>query len=101
MSVQMSVPLECGGVSKILRIFVRRVQALNHLQSQKVDGFGKTTMDQLLRISDLQRLLFVSRSTVYRFLRASDIPVVYVMGSPRVSSRHVQAALLSKGGNLR
>ena len=101
MSVQMSVPLECGVVSKILRIFVRRVQALNHLQSQNADGLRKTTMDQLLRISDLQRLLSVSRSTVYRFLRASDIPVVYVMGSPRVSARHVQAALLSKGGNLR
>jgi len=53
-------------------------------------------MQQLLRISDVQRRLAVSRSTTYRFIRAHNIPVLYVLGAPRVRAVDIDNVLLPK-----
>lgn len=54
-------------------------------------------MEQLLRIKDLQAKLAVSRSTTYRFIRAHHIPVIYVLGSPRVRASDIDRVLTSIG----
>jgi len=50
-------------------------------------------MDQLLRIGDLQESLAVSRSTTYRFLRKHNIPIIYVLGAPRIRAVDVARAM--------
>lgn len=57
---------------------------------------GSNAMDQLLRIGDLQTRLSVSRSTAYRFIRANKIPIVYVLGAPRIRATDVEKALFTK-----
>mgnify|MGYP002629701600 FL=1 len=53
-------------------------------------------MQQLLKISDVQRRLAVSRSTTYRFIRAHNIPVLYVLGAPLIRAVDIDDALLPK-----
>jgi len=53
-------------------------------------------MQQLLRISDAQCRLAVSRSTTYRFIRAHNIPVLYVLGAPLIRAVDIDDALLPK-----
>ena len=62
----------------------------------KGDGCdGRKLMDQLLSLKDIQSRLSISRSTAYRFIRAHHIPVIYVLGSPRVRAADIDRALTS------
>jgi predicted DNA-binding transcriptional regulator AlpA len=94
MSVQMSV------ANRYTR---RRVQpdlwfSLVHLGTPSLENLitQGNKMQQLLRISDVQRRLAVSRSTTYRFIRAHNIPVVYVLGAPRIRAVDIDNVLLPK-----
>ena len=67
-------------------------RALNHRESY---------VERLCSITDLQSVLSVSRSTVYRFIDRHHIPVVYVMGAPRIRESDLKQALESANGGKR
>ena len=69
-----------------------RRRALNHRELH---------VEKLCRITDLQSALSVSRSTVYRFIDRHHIPVVYVMGAPRIRESDIKQALESAIGGKR
>lgn len=58
-------------------------------------------VDKLCSIADLQNVLSVSRSTVYRFIDRHHIPVVYVLGAPRIRESDIEHALESANGGKR
>lgn len=66
-----------------------RRRALNHREQY---------VEKLCSITDLQSVLSVSRSTVYRFINRHQIPVIYVLGAPRIRAIDVENALFSKRG---
>jgi excisionase family DNA binding protein len=69
-----------------------RRRALNHRELH---------VEKLCSITDLQSALSVSRSTVYRFIDRHHIPVVYVLGAPRIRESDVEHALESANGGKR
>ena len=58
-------------------------------------------VEKLCSITDLQSVLSVSRSTVYRFIDRHHIPVVYVLGAPRIRESDIEHALESANGGRR
>jgi len=97
MSVHMSVrTFATRGASFNTRIFSRHSYGA---RPRKVaDQHRETVVEQLMKIQQLQLQLAVSRSTAYRFIRHHQIPVVYVLGAPRIRAVDVQRALANSGG---
>lgn len=93
MSVQMSVM----DIPTRRRVFNPTLfsRGLYSPRPRKSDGAGRKLMDQLLSLKDIQSRLSISRSTAYRFLRAHHIPVIYVLGSPRVRTTDIERVLTS------
>lgn len=97
MSVHMSVAnnnlsRRVVGTCAAIRIYI------SSRPRQRGAGYGSKLIDQLLRIGDLQESLAVSRSTTYRFLRRHNIPIIYVLGAPRIRATDVAKALSRSEG---